>query len=430
MLVVLVALHCSLAKRGRGRQNYRTEEDRRETRRRLSEQRDPRRGGWSGRGAVFRAGEVERRGQSLKQFRKPLETSLAYEKSIIFRDLVRKKVFPGLTFISKIDQNIERKKVYDDKQHDMEVTTEHYERDTSTEIFFDDSIDFTDDESNVDNLHSKELSEVFGMINEEGSGEIQDTLLSNNEKEGKIVTINGRKAVIKKRKRGQKPENNLNPKPLSEITNTKITPNSGNLVQDNNVQSTNYSAKYPRRFSKAGRQFRVKKRRRQEAATRGGNRNMKTEEETDENILKLVMQNEENSNEPINIQNEPQQSFTGSFKIQKPFEDLTFPVQKTTLFALNPSPQLPFNTIDLSNINFSQFDAQFGQSIQLQPTRSIFKTQNIKYPTTGSLTNHHKSQSRQPQPSPERSRSMDLFRGHPVQKIKMNSGSYSFTTRL
>merc|ERR1711892_1480200 len=92
VLVVLVALPCSLARRGGGRHVDRTEEERRETRRKLSEQRDPRRGGWSGSGEESRVGEKERRSQSLEILRKPFDKTLSYEDSKIFRDLIKKKI--------------------------------------------------------------------------------------------------------------------------------------------------------------------------------------------------------------------------------------------------------------------------------------------------------------------------------------------------
>merc|ERR1711892_372304 len=92
VLVVLVALPCSLARRGGGRHVDRTEEERRETRRKLSEQRDPRRGGWRGRGEESRAGEKERRSQSMEILRKPFDKTLSYEDSKIFRDLIKKKI--------------------------------------------------------------------------------------------------------------------------------------------------------------------------------------------------------------------------------------------------------------------------------------------------------------------------------------------------
>merc|ERR1711892_701053 len=92
VLVVLVALPCSLARRGGGRHVDRTEEERRETRRKLSEQRDPRRGGWNGRGEESRAVKKERRSQSLETLRKPFDKTLSYEESKIFRDLIKKKI--------------------------------------------------------------------------------------------------------------------------------------------------------------------------------------------------------------------------------------------------------------------------------------------------------------------------------------------------
>merc|ERR1712106_209633 len=92
VLVVFVALPCSPARRGGGRHGDRTEEERRETRRKLSEQRDPRRGGWVERGEEGRAGEKERRSQSMEILRKPFDKTLSYEDSNIFRDLIKEKI--------------------------------------------------------------------------------------------------------------------------------------------------------------------------------------------------------------------------------------------------------------------------------------------------------------------------------------------------
>jgi len=436
VLLVLAALPCPLAHRGRGGRNYRTEDDRRETRRRLAGQRDPRRGRWNERGRVNRVGEAERREEGLKQFRQPIETTLLYEDSRIFRDLVRKKV-------------------YDDKQEVIEITTEQYDRDTSTVTVTNNDIEYSSEKVNIE-----DFTEVSIPINEEGSGESLDIFENKtpstevkNKKEGQTVTINGRRAVIKKRRRGKIPENTDNDK-LSEITNTKIRPNySGNPRQDNNEQqSTNYSAKYPRRLDKEGRQFRVNKRRRQGAATVAatGRQNINREiVETEEPELDPVnvMQGEKKSNEVL-TQTEPQHSSTTLFKIPKLFEDLSFPIQERKKVSTNlnaaklpaskPAPQIPFNPFGSGNINFSQFDAQFGGSVPPHPGKILRRpeqSQNI-HPYSNTIskprprTNNHQSQIRQHQPSPERNRSLNLFRGHPAQRIDMNTGSYSFTTRL
>jgi hypothetical protein len=259
-----------------------------------------------------------------------------------------------------------------------------------------------------------ESTKDFVMINEEGSGEVPDTAQGNTKKEGTIVTINGRKAVVKKRKRGKKAKPSLSPAPLSEILNRKIIPSPASTAQHNNQQSDNYRAKYPRRFSKEGRQFRVKKRRRQGAATI----NKETREETAEN--NEIMQKQKNANENILLQNEPlsQISSQTSFKIPKLFEDLSFPV---TNVDFKPSLQLPFSTIDLANINFAQFDAQFGV---LQQAR----TENIRHPI--SYTTQPQLRILQPELSQAQGGSPNLFRGHPAHGIDMDTGAYSFTTRL
>ena len=189
LLVVLVTLPSCLARRGRGGQHYRTEEDRRETRRKLSEQRDPRRAGWSESETRSRAGEGERGRQSLEKSRKPfLETVTYQDISTIFGDFEQKS-----TQDDKHRSNEEqrgRTVEIDTLDKEQDITPENVEREVSSEI---DSAKQNYIESTTD----------FTMIDEEGSGEVPDTALHKTKKEGTIVTINGRKAVVKKRKRGK-----------------------------------------------------------------------------------------------------------------------------------------------------------------------------------------------------------------------------------
>jgi hypothetical protein len=77
--------------------------------------------------------------------------------------------------------------------------------------------------------------------------------------------------------------------------------------------------------------------------------------------------------------------------------------------------------MNLANMNFAQFDAQFGV---LQQAR----TENIPNPI--SYTNQHQLQILQPELSQAQGRSHNLFRGHPAQGIDIDTGAYSFTTRL
>ena len=147
--------------------------------------------------------------------------------------------------------------------------------------------------------------------------------------------------MIKKRRRGKRPENTDNHKPLREITNTKILPNySGNPRQDNNEQqSTNYSAKYPRRLDKEGRQFRVNKRRRQEAgavaAAVTGRQNTNRETvETEEPELEpvSVKQNAKNANEVLS-QPKPSHSNHPLFsKYQNCLKTSVFPFKRQRKF--------------------------------------------------------------------------------------------------
>merc|ERR1711892_691484 len=282
VLVVLVALPCSLARRGGGRHVDRTEEERRETRRKLSEQRDPRRGGWSGRGEENRAGEGERRSQSLEILRKPFDKTLSYEDSNIFRDLIKKKIDEktqdaiDITTKSTTDEEIKS------PNEKGEATTEQIETDDPIVSF----------ENNTDMENNKAHAEDVEIDSEEGSGKVINQVFVNSKQEGTIVNISGRKAVIKKRKRGKRPETNPNLKALSEITNRRILPNSGNKLK-----SSNDRAEYPRRISTGRRQYRVKKRRRQGGATREQRHNIQTGQETEE--MALIMQK-------LNISNKEQ----------------------------------------------------------------------------------------------------------------------------
>merc|ERR1711892_636879 len=155
VLVVLVALPCSLARRGGGRHVGRTEEERRETRRKLSEQRDPRRGGWAGRGEENRAGEKERRSQSLEILRKPFDKTLSYEDSNIFRDLIKKKQDAlDMTIKSTTDEEIKS------PNEKGEATTEQIQIDDPIVSF----------ENNTNKENNKVHEEDVEIDSEEGSG--------------------------------------------------------------------------------------------------------------------------------------------------------------------------------------------------------------------------------------------------------------------
>merc|ERR1711892_808470 len=275
VLVVLVALPCSLARRGGGRHVGRTEEERRETRRKLSEQRDPRRGGWSGRGEESRAGEKEKRNQSMEILRKPFDKTLSYEDSKIFRDLIKKK-------INAIEMTTKQSIIDEESKSPNES-----EQPTTEQIESDDPIKTI--EISTDMEHNKAHAEDVQIDIEEGSGEVINKVFMKAQQEGTIVNINGRKAFIKKRKRGRKPQTNPNLKALSEITNRRILPNSGNKLN-----SSNDRGEYPRTLRTGGRQYRVKKRRRQGGANRGQLRDIQTGQETEE--IASVMQKQNISN--------------------------------------------------------------------------------------------------------------------------------------
>merc|ERR1711892_871464 len=217
VLVVLVALPCSLARGGGGRHVGRTEEERRETRRKLSEQRDPRRGGWIGRGEESRAGEKERRSQNLDILRKPFDKVLGYEDSKIFRNLIKKNIDEKTqdAIDKPTKQNTTNERIKSPNEN-VYSTTEQIESDDPIVSF----------ENNSDIEHTENVE----IDSEEYSGKVINKELLKSIQERTIVNLNGRKAVIKKRKRGQRPETKPTLKALSEITNSRILPNSGNKL--------------------------------------------------------------------------------------------------------------------------------------------------------------------------------------------------------
>merc|ERR1711892_1053295 len=409
VLVVLVALPCFLARRGGGRHVDRTEEERRDTRRKLSEQRDPRRGGWRGREEESRAEEKERRSQSLEILRKPFDKILSYEDSKIFKDLIKKKINDktqdAIDITTKQSTADEEIKSSNEKG---EATTEQIESDDPMVSF----------ENIADMENNEALAEDVAIHSEEGSSKVITQVFVKSKQEGTIVNIKGRKAVIKKRKRGRRPETNPNLKALSGITNRRILPNSANKLK-----STNDREEYPRRLRTGGRQYRVKKRRRQKGATRGQLHNIiQTGQETEE--ITPVMQKHNKSNKEQEKQL-PHQDLGDSFQITNLFEYPSFSAENMK-DNLNPSSRLPFRTTNLADVNFAQFDSQFG--MLPQRSRPIFRTQTPGYPDTVPNSIYQQQQQLKPQPSPPAWRS--VFRGHPAQGIDMDTGAYSFTTNL
>merc|ERR1712106_1271265 len=281
------------------------------------------------------------------------------------------------------------------------------EQPTTEQIESDDPIKTI--EISTDMEHNKEHAEDVQIDIEEGSGEVINKVFVKAQQEGTIVNINGRKAFIKKRKRGRRPETHPNLKALSEITNRRILPNSGND-----------RAEYPRRLSTGGRQYRVKKRRRQGGANREQLHNIQTDQETEE--IASVMQKQNISNKEQEKQL-PQQNLGDSFKITNVFEYPSFSVENVK-DNLNPSLQFPFRTTNVADVNFAQFDSQFG--VLPQRSRPIFRTPTPGYPDTipnsiyqqQQLLQHQ--QLLQPQPSPPAWRS--VFRGHSAQGIDMDTG--------
>merc|ERR1712106_1035037 len=176
------------------------------------------------------------------------------------------------------------------------------------------------------------------------------------------------------------------------------------------------------RLSNGGRQYRVKKRKRQGGATRGQLHNIQTGQETEE--ITPVMQKQNISNKEQENQL-PQRNLGDSFKITNISEYPRFSVENVK-DNLNPSLQLPFHTTNLADVNFAQFDSQFG--MLPQGSRPIFRAPTPGYPDRVPSSIYQQQQLLQPQPSPPAWRS--VFRGHPAQGIDMDTGAYSFTTNL
>merc|ERR1712106_690209 len=362
------------------------------------------RGEEAGVGGERRAGEKERRSQNLDILRKPFDKVLSYEDSKIFRDLIKKKndekTQDAIDITTKQSTMNERIKSPNEKVYS---TTKQIESDDPIVSF----------ENNTDIEHTENIE----IDSEEDSGKVINKELVKSIQEGTIVNINGRKAVINKRKRVRRPETKPTLKALSEITNRRILPNSGNKLK-----SSNDRAEYPRRLRTGGRQYRVKKRRRQGGATRGQPHNIQTGQETEE--ITPVMQKQNISNKEQEKQL-PQQNLGDSFKITNVFEYPSFLVENVEDNP-NPSLQVPFHTTNLADVNFAQFDSQFG--VLPQRSRPIFRTQTPGYPDTFPNSIYQKQHQLKPQPSPPAWRSM--FRGHPAQGINMDTGAYSFTTNL
>merc|ERR1712106_132142 len=72
-----------------------------------------------------------------------------------------------------------------------------------------------------------------------------------------------------------------------------------------------------------------------------------------------------------------QQNLRDSCKITNVFEYPSFSAENVKN-NLNPSLQLPFSTTNLADVNFSQFDSQFG--VLPQRSRPIFRTHTQGYP--------------------------------------------------
>lgn len=337
MLLVVAALPCPFAQRGRGGHNYRTEEDKRETRRRLAGQRDPRRGGWNGRGGLEKV-EVRKIGGIFRQVEKPEKATLTYGDSRIFRDLVQKN-----EIIQEVEIN--RKQI-------QEVNLKANFINGDTESLFDN----TNDEEG-----SSEFLETPG-------NKVHSLTETDNKKRYKSVTINGRKTIIKKLKRGKTSKRKLGSNlAINEIVNLKSSQNyTGYQIQDKTVQASSARVNPTRTLNKKGIML-VIQRKRQEGTSGKQNLDSRIQEEgADENKVKF-------SNKHFSRKTVVELSSKNSFKLPKLFEDLSFPLQNRGNFAENlrqatlPDINLPSNTLSFSNLDFSLFDAQFGGSVPPQP---------------------------------------------------------------
>merc|ERR1711915_238791 len=301
--------------RGDGRR-FRTDDAIRQTRRRLALQRDPRRGEWT-------ANKGDRRHQGTDNNRKKdliEENKVRLETIIVNYDITKEAT--AISRESKTKQHVKKQKNYD---HD---------------------------------------------IAEEGSGnDPGEAKVKKHNPQNNTVFINGRKAVIKKRKRGRKLDNK------KEITEQKN--DSDDLAGEKSL-------------SFKGRRVRVKKRRRQKIYRKNG-------KEHEAGVTREVMIKEEDIPKPtLEYQNQ-----NDLIKVYKPGQGqarfnaknqfLNFPVSYFSSASLRPFvhtneipflpsmeisnkyadeslPQLPFNLgsykwshhlADLQYMDFSSFDAQF-----------------------------------------------------------------------
>jgi len=370
---VVVSLSCSS---GRGRR-YRTEEDRRETRRKQAMQRDPRRS-WLGTGGpeTRRSGLVsvgqESRRSSITIARKLFEESLSTRDNRIFRELIKNRnKFDELdTMAENINKNEEdilnSNIISSDDIHD-ETTV-----DTKT--------------GDLDNKSQKEGQEVDNLstnVNLEISGETPYKLGKKTKAGGAVVTINGRKAVIKKRKRG-------------EISNMKVS-----KIKDRQLDVESEHNNIIRVQHKTGRQYRVKKRRRQEGVTR--------RQQSDRNKNTTDMQQQKTSS---NNQNQ-------SIKMVTKQNNSVLPG-----FDSGSTIQFSFLTPDLANADFAQFDSKFGG---LLPPQATTPSISQSYTHTNTIRSPHFLHNK---PSPSPRTSWKLFKDHPAKGINMDTGAYSFTVSL
>merc|ERR1711936_1380182 len=93
VFILLTTLTCLLAKRGRGGQNFRTEEDRRQTRRKLAAKMDPRRVDKEYTNNIQATGEEDRSMFAEKSFKQPITTILTTEDNKIFLNLLSKETY-------------------------------------------------------------------------------------------------------------------------------------------------------------------------------------------------------------------------------------------------------------------------------------------------------------------------------------------------
>ena len=130
------------------------------------------------------------------------------------------------------------------------------------------------------------------------------------------------------------------------------------------------------------------------------------------------------------IQDGSQNDVTESYETLKMIKNKEFPTHRLSFSNFDQS-LFAVNTADLSNINFSQFDVQFGGSVPRHTSSSIPRqgrpyTQPIQYPPLTNMVRHPAQQPGRRQPTPV----MESSRRQAVERKGVDTGAYSFTILL